>query len=131
MTMEIVKQPAKRKRIGVDFDGVIHSHTSGWTDTRSIPDPPVPGAIAWLNTMVARYEVIIITSRASDDAGMQAIAAWLKERGFTGTLLITCVQVPCDVYIDDRAWRFNGLFPTASQIDDFRPWYVAGPGPLS
>ena len=26
-----------------DFDGVIHSYTSGWKGENVIPDPPVPG----------------------------------------------------------------------------------------
>ena len=34
--------------ICVDFDGVIHSYKSGWRGVAVIPDPPVPGAIEWL-----------------------------------------------------------------------------------
>ena len=34
--------------ICVDFDGVIHSYTSGWKGIDVIPDDPVPGAIEWL-----------------------------------------------------------------------------------
>jgi hypothetical protein len=27
----------------LDFDGVLHSYTSGWKGAAVIPDPPVPG----------------------------------------------------------------------------------------
>ena len=36
------------KTILLDFDGVIHSYTSGWKGAGVIPDPPVPGAIDFL-----------------------------------------------------------------------------------
>lgn len=32
----------------VDFDGVIHSYTSGWQGETIIADPPVKGALKWL-----------------------------------------------------------------------------------
>ena len=31
------------KTVVFDFDGVVHSYTSGWQGEDTIPDPPVPG----------------------------------------------------------------------------------------
>lgn len=32
-----------KQTVVFDFDGVIHSYTSGWKGATVIPDPPVPG----------------------------------------------------------------------------------------
>jgi len=32
----------------LDFDGVIHSYSSGWKGADVIPDPPVPGAFDFI-----------------------------------------------------------------------------------
>ncbi len=32
----------------LDFDGVIHSYTSGWKGADVIPDPPVEGAMQFI-----------------------------------------------------------------------------------
>ena len=42
------KKKWHRPILCVDFDGVIHSYTSGWEGIDMIPDPPVEGAIKWL-----------------------------------------------------------------------------------
>ena len=39
------------RTVCVGFDGVIHSYVSGWRGAAVIPDPAVPGAIAWLNAI--------------------------------------------------------------------------------
>ena len=32
----------------LDFDGVIHSYSSGWKGAAVIPDPPVDGAMRFI-----------------------------------------------------------------------------------
>ena len=64
------------KTIAVDFDGVIHQYSRGWQDG-TIYDPPLPGALEALATLMETYAVFIHTTR---DPG--AVAGWLAERGF-------------------------------------------------
>ena len=41
----------------LDFDGVLHSYTSGWLGADVIPDPPVPGYAQFLLRAVEVFEV--------------------------------------------------------------------------
>lgn len=50
------------KTICIDFDGVLHSYTSGWQGEDVASDPPVPGAIEWLREMI-RNLIIYLTKR--------------------------------------------------------------------
>jgi len=63
----------------LDFDGVLHSYTSGWKGASVIPDPPVPGAIAFLREAVKSFEVHIFSSRSCQDGGGYAMRAWLGD----------------------------------------------------
>lgn len=112
------------KTVAFDFDGVIHSYTSGWKDASVIPDPPVPGireAIAEIRA--AGYDVIVFSSRCKTEAGYNAIKKWLKENNIVVDC-ITFTKPPAIVYIDDRAICFNGKPETLlSQIRSFQPWY--------
>jgi hypothetical protein len=113
--------------IAVDFDGVIHSYVSGWKGVDGIPDPPVPGAIEWLNDVVTECRVVIHTTRAESPKGVAAIVEWLKRNGATPQLYnstITNKKVPAVVYIDDRAFRFTGTFPSIEKLlIGMKPWY--------
>jgi len=59
----------------VDFDGVINSYKSGGLARggRSdyIPDPPVPGALRWLNEAMKDWDVQIYSGRSRDAAGIE------------------------------------------------------------
>jgi hypothetical protein len=115
----------RRWTVAVDCDGVLHSYTTPWESAAHIPDPPVSGAIDWLNEIVRHFDVVIHTTRGDQDGGNEAVMAWLRENGYTGPdLMVTSKKVPALIYIDDRAWRFEGdNFPTARQIHEARPWY--------
>lgn len=129
-----MKLPTERYTVAVDFDGVIHSYTSPWINAHTIPDPPVDGAILWLLTMVDRFDVVIFTTRAKTWRGRRAVRAWLKHHADVGMwydtpagagierVFVTDQKVPALVYIDDRAWRFEGRFPTREEIHQARPW---------
>lgn len=113
-------------RIAVDFDGVINSYVSGWTGPADLPDLPVPGAIKWLEKMAECFEVIIFTTRAQDPDAAASIRDWLLRHGYGGPeLLVTNVKVAALVYLDDRAIRFEGVFPSKDEIHRARPWRIA------
>jgi hypothetical protein len=59
------KPVGERYTVAVDFDGVIHSYASPWVNAETIPDPPVDGAIAWLNEIADDFEVVISRRAAS------------------------------------------------------------------
>ena len=68
------------KTICVDFDGVLHSYTSGWQGAGTIADPPVPGAIEWLITMAPHYDIAIYSSRSKNLFGLLAMRKWIIEQ---------------------------------------------------
>ncbi|HEX5326200.1 MAG TPA: hypothetical protein VFW75_05995 [Acetobacteraceae bacterium] len=113
-----------RLTVAVDFDGVLHSYTSPWISAEIIPDPPVPGAIEWLNALVKEFTVYIHTTRADTVAGSLAVAHWLFESGYDGPPLeVTNQKRPAVIYVDDRGWRFTGAnFPTPTEIRNAKPW---------
>ena len=43
------------KILCLDFDGVIHSFTSGWRGAGIIPDPPVPGALDFIKDATGEF----------------------------------------------------------------------------
>ena len=127
--------------ICVDFDGVIHSYTSGWQGVSNIPDPPVPGAIEWLEkhlpipdcicAMAPLHEgpiVQIYSSRSKSWFGRRAMKRWLVKHGLhhgyidEGVLKFPVKKPAAFLTIDDRAICFGGTFPTADEMMSFKPW---------
>lgn len=107
-----------------DFDGVIHSYTSGWKGADVIPDPPVPGirdAIAEIRA--AGYRVVVVSTRCSKLDGLMAIRKFMDENNILVDG-ISAHKPPALVYIDDRAICFDGHPKTLlNKIQGFKPWY--------
>ena len=107
-----------------DFDGVIHSYTSGWKGVANIPDPPVPGireAIAEIRD--AGYRVVVVSTRCSERDGLMAIHKFMNENNILVDD-ISAHKPPALVYIDDRAICFDGHPETLfNKVRRFKPWY--------
>ncbi len=117
-----------KKRLLLDFDGVLHSYTSGYVRGREdeVIDPPVPGAIEALCEYVRRFEVYIFSTRCLRPASIEAMKAWLLAHGLPPealeALAFTAQKEPAWLMIDDRAHTFQGTFPSAKEIEAFKPW---------
>lgn len=132
--------------ICIDFDGVLHSYTSGWKGVDVIPDLPVGGAIAWLIDLMDDSELtpVIYSSRSKEDAGIQAMKDWIykwTDQLFSHQMameLVHYLQFPTQkpaafLTIDDRAVQFRGIFPSIKDIKAYKPWtkYRNEPEPIS
>ena len=116
----------------VDFDGVIHSYTSAWIDEKTIPDPPVPGALRWLNEAAKVFDVVIYSSRSKSSAGREAMRTWLedwaKDEGLPDKALneigFAHEKPAAFLTIDDRAIQFDGDWAPLDpeKLRQFKPW---------
>lgn len=121
----------------VDFDGVIHSYTSGWSKEGGaavILDGPVPGAIAFLREAVKHFTVAIHSSRSHQEGGISAMAQWLgywvseerlsddEELAWASAIQWPREKPPAMVSIDDRAIQFTGKWPSIERLKAFQPW---------
>lgn len=122
---------AKRYTVAVDFDGVLHSYTTPLDEAGDRFDPPVPGAIEWLNEIAKRFDVVVLTTRGGDSDFAVRVGLWLADHGYEGPpLCVTDRKPPALIYIDDRAWRFEGTFPSTKEVYAARPWHrLASPAP--
>lgn len=48
----------------LDFDGVLHSYSSGWKGADIIPDPPVAGAADFIIEAQQHFIVAVYSSRS-------------------------------------------------------------------
>ena len=130
---------AYKKTICVDFDGVLHLYESGWKSLEIIEDNPVPGAFDFLTRLVEaenhdhegnyrgkKFDVCIYSARSATQAGIMAMKEWFRKHGLPEKILRDLAfpdsKPAAVVYIDDRAWRFDGVFPTIEELETFKPW---------
>ncbi len=119
---------SKRWTVAVDVDGVLHTYTSGWQGADVLPDPPVPGAIEWLEQITEEYDVAICSTRCATPEGCAAVEEWLRAHGLSdraqASVYVTEGKPPALIYVDDRGWRFTGEnFPTVEQVEAALPWW--------
>lgn len=113
-----------KKTVVFDFDGVINSYVSGWKGIDNIPDPPVAGidhAIQKIRKL--GYEVVVVSSRCSEEKGIKAIQKYL-DKYYICVDKVQKEKPPCVVTVDDRAICFNG--DTENLVDkilNFKPWW--------
>lgn len=117
--------------IAIDFDGVIHSYSSGWQGPSNIPDPPFAGAMDWLNNLTkAGIKWCVFSARNLFSEGPPAILSWLEENGCDIAHLNLKDHFPAkkphaDMFLDDRGMRFEGDYSTLTPefIKNTKPWY--------
>jgi len=121
----------------LDFDGVLHSYTSGWKGADVVSDPPVPGAMQFLLLAVDHFTVNVHSSR-SHQGGINAMKRFIaenmneheqnpksSEEGFRWVhefLTFPEHKPPALITLDDRAITFTGLWPNIPDLLAFKPW---------
>lgn len=113
-----------KQTIAIDFDGVLHEYLSPWSGATVVRDGPVRGAQQAVADYLERFEVVVFSTRAHQEGGVEAMRAWLTEHGFPAGLKIWTEpgKPPAIVYIDDRAYRFEGVWPSVERLRNERPW---------
>jgi len=142
----------KKPILLVDFDGVLNSYKSGWQGARNIPDPPVKGAMSFLDHATRFFQVCIYSARSGQLGGKRAMKRWLRIH-FEEYVLNQCPEfIELDPFnedmtmanrvvndimgmikfptkkpnafltIDDRCICFDGTFGEPEQLLYFKPW---------
>jgi hypothetical protein len=127
----------------LDFDGVMHSYTSGWKGATEIPDPPVKGMVQFLRSAIDVFDVQVLSSRSKEPGGIEAMQRWLQQRVYeyydcvfhmgspqdfdSANEVLSSVKFATEkpaafVTLDDRAITFMGVWPDVSWLRGFKPW---------
>ena len=97
------------KQIAIDFDGVIHKNSLGFSDG-TIYDSPIKGTKEALEQLHKKYKIIIFTCKVKPDrplikgkTGKQLIKDWLSKHNLLQYIHeITCEKPRAVLYIGDK-----------------------------
>jgi hypothetical protein len=134
----------KKPILCVDFDGVVHSYSSGWKGESVVPDPPVKGALKWLWKATEWFDVQIYSSRSKSVEGREAMFRWMVkhakielgdghpmammdddgDQGPIYPITFAYEKPAAFLTIDDRAICFDGDWSELDAADllHFKPW---------
>lgn len=123
--MLIIGKKKEKKTIALDFDGVLHDYTKGWTGI--IPEgKPIPGSLDFVKKILSmNYNIIVFSARLSEKNSYKEMKKWLKEYDFPD-LELSNEKPNAEIYIDDRGYRFDGNFKNALDYikpEKMKPWY--------
>lgn len=111
-----------KKTVAFDFDGVIHSYTSGWKGETMIPDPPVLGIREVIEDLRKDYLIAIFSTRAKTPQGQEAIAQYMIDHRIHFDVISAGKPIAI-CYVDDRAIHFDGITKgLAETIRQFKSW---------
>ena len=103
------------KSIAVDFDGVISAY-KGWQG-KGVFEPPVDGCAKFLRELKGREWVIIVFTTRKETSMVRDYLAkheipfdFINYNPENITQGLSSKKVLADVYLDDRAIRFNGMW---------------------
>ena len=96
--------------IAIDFDGVLHPYTDGWTGSVPADEPPMPGAGDFLVALKSRdFRLVVFSTRCDHPEGLAGTIAWLEKWGLMPYIDdVTCQKPAAVAYVDDRAVPFQG-----------------------
>lgn len=118
----------------LDFDGVLHSYTSGWQGADMVTDPPTEGAIPFLYTSMLHFRVAVFSSRSNQPGGIEAMQKWVKRHAkkhddahlmhnkWWEEIEWPMAKPAAMVTLDDRAITFTGVWPDLEKLREFKPW---------
>lgn len=117
----------------LDFDGVVHSYTSGWEGADVVSDEPTEGAIAFMLGALNDFDVCIFSSRSNQKGGIDAMRDWLRHHAGNCWYESPCgpgledIRFPKEkpaamIGLDDRVLTFRGEWPDVATLKAFKPW---------
>jgi hypothetical protein len=115
--------------LGVDFDGVLHAYDQ-WHGLDVVDGRPVPGAMEFLARASDCMRVAVYSRRSGSPIGTTAMKEWLEREakvtpGWQSWLPLVewwTEKPPARVFLDDRAWTFQGEWPAIDKLMAFQPW---------
>lgn len=93
----------------MDFDGVIHDHsTNEWLGVSTIQGKPILGIKETIEKLRTKYKIVVYSSRCLYPGGAEAIQQWLSENNIIVDGITKDKLSYASIIIDDRAVNFSG-----------------------
>lgn len=112
------------KTILMDFDGVIHDHSSNkWKAIDIIEGQPVEGIKECIKNLRATYKIVVYSSRCIEPKGIEAIKVWVDKNDIEVDGITKDKLSYASMIVDDRAINFNGdCNKLIGDIENFKIW---------